>query len=78
MEAHMLHVGAGRLTNERIMDGSDDELYLSDFETAWALLMGNLKAEHKSAFRDETDYRLTNATFGSCGTLGKEFILDQT
>lgn len=74
METHMLHVGAGRLTNEVVMTGSDDKLYLADFEEAWRLLMGNLRTEHKAAFRDEIDYRLTTSPFGFCGSLGKEFI----
>jgi hypothetical protein len=74
MNAHMLHVGAGRVRNTIIMDGHDDPQYLADFEEAWGLLMGNLKPEHKDVFRDEIDYRLTNPTFRICGSLGKELI----
>jgi hypothetical protein len=75
METHMLHVGAGRLTNQFITDGSNDPSYLADFEGAWTLLMGNLKDAHKGVFRDEIDHRLTNPAFSMCGTLGREFII---
>lgn len=74
MDAHMLHVGAGRLTNEVRWTGGSDRLYLADFQEAWRIMLGNLKAEHKPVFREEIDHRL-DSEFRHCGTLGKEFIL---
>jgi hypothetical protein len=75
MNAHLLHVGAGRVTNTINMDGALDKQYLADFEEAWKQMMTNLKPAHKDVFRDEIDYRLTDAHFRICGTLGREFIL---
>jgi hypothetical protein len=71
----MLHVGAGRVNNTIIMDSHNDPKYSADFEQAWGLFMSNLKPEHKDIFRDQIDYRLTNPTFGICGSLYKELIV---
>jgi hypothetical protein len=57
-----------------VWTGKDNDKYLSDFEGAWSLFLGNLKDEHKQNFKDEIDHRLDSA-FRHCGTLGKEFIL---
>jgi hypothetical protein len=38
-------------------------------------MMRSLKPEHKDIFRDEIDFRLSDAEFKFCGSLGKEFIL---
>lgn len=74
MNSHLLHVGAGRLTNEIVNDGKNDKQYFDDFEGAWQGMMRSLKPEHRDIFRDEIDFRLREHEFAFCGTLGKEFI----
>ncbi len=74
MEGHLLHVGGDRTENEIEWTGADDKEYLADFQNAWVALMKNLKPEHKDVFRDEIDFRLTDAEFQFCGSLGKESI----
>jgi hypothetical protein len=74
MNAHLLHVGMGRIDNGIINDGRHDKKYFEDFESAWQTLMRSLKAEHRDVFREEIDFRLRDREFAFCGTLGREFI----
>jgi hypothetical protein len=74
MEIHLLHSGDQRTEREVVWTGENNGFYLADFESAWALLMGNLKDEHKKNFKDEIDHRV-NSEFRHCGDLGKHFIL---
>jgi hypothetical protein len=74
MEIQVLHVGVTRTTRQKVWTGSDDKLYLADFEGAWATFLGKLRTEHKDVFRDEIDHRL-NSEFRHCGSLGREFII---
>jgi hypothetical protein len=74
MNAQLLHVGAGRVNNTIPLDGAKNPVYLADFENAWKLFMSSLISQHRDIFRDEIDYRLTDAHFTICGSLGKEFI----
>jgi hypothetical protein len=74
MNAHLLHVGMGRMDSEIINDGRNDKQYFADFEGAWQTLMKSLKPQHREIFRDEIDFRLQDREFQFCGTLGKEFI----
>jgi len=74
MKIQLLHVGGNRTTRQIDWTGSDDKLYLADFECAWATFLGNLTTDHKEVFRDEIHHRL-NSEFRHCGGLGREFII---
>jgi hypothetical protein len=74
MNAHLLHVGMGRVYNEIINDGRQDKKYFEDFESAWKTFLRSVKAEHRDIFREEIDFRMQNREFAFCGTLGREFI----
>ncbi len=75
MNDQLLHVGVRRVNNTIPNDGTKNPVYLTDFENAWKAFMSNLNQQHRDIFRDEIDYRLTDAHFTICGSLGKEFIL---
>ena len=71
---HMLHLGAGRITNESDSTGAEDKAYLAEFQGMWEKMLTNLRDKHKEVFRDEIEHRL-DSEFRHCGTLGKEHIL---
>ena len=73
MNAHMLHVGGGRLTNKKVSTGADDNSYLAEFQGMWEKMLENLQDKHKETFREEIEHRL-DSEFRHCGTLGKELI----
>jgi hypothetical protein len=73
MEIHIMHVGGSRTTREVVWTGSDDPLYLADFEAAWKKFLSNLTPYYGGRFKNEIDYRL-NSEFRHCGDLGRPFI----
>jgi hypothetical protein len=74
MNTHMLHVGGGRVTNQKVSTGADDKKYLAEFQAMWEKMLCNLQDKHKPIFLDEINFRLTEPEFKFCGSLGKEFI----
>ena len=75
MNTHTLHYGGGRVANNTVWTGADDQKYLDEFKGFWEMMLRNLKDKHKPIFLDEIDFRLTEPEFQFCGSLGKEFIL---